>query len=620
MIKMFASFFCIYADNMSSGLQKRCADVCAHTCETFIKEYLHTDVGWDSMGDASNSRASKGNGILGGLLRRVTGGRNETKEETARTGVSLKDRFSALKGAAPTEPVPHQQRTLDDIRSPDETDVKVIHTSAARSMRFSDRVGVEPCTEPLERRISFDENDDDRECGDASKDREKTPVGKYATNKITFEDDVPCTPEKKDGIGSRYGSEKHVADAPADVADERTVTEGPAVRMTLAERLKAHKAKCPDAGAEQHTERSDAVTEIVADSCKKEPENNVAAPVSDIAENTADAEIMTDDKTVAVPDDEYTHTDAEEEHAEVPAAAEEDTIPVMPIQMIEITNPEPEAAPILEAEEVVVTHAPIRMIEITDREQEVMPLPEAATVSEVPEEVIAVPAPEPEEIVVTHSQPMQIIEIMNPEPEAAPVSEVPEMCIMIPDRIFEEARAEHAEEVTECIALPFTEYLALMPASVEPMLIDDVCSRELCEPAPAVECIIPVVNTVNEAILEIENDVSLPEYHDGDTDDIELDILRLLCGVIVDNEIIPAATVRAEPPVTEAPIAEPIVTEDTVFIPFAAFEAIAPEEVHIENETFDDDTEEPEEDNGICFSFLSEWSTTPNAEVRFVWG
>jgi len=524
------------------------------------------------MGDASTSRASKGKGVLGGLLRRVTGGRNESKEETTRTGVSLKDRFSALRGAAPTDPVPHQQRTLDDIHGPDENDVRVVHTSAARSMRFSDRVGMEPCADPFERRVSFDEGYDDHEYGDVHKgasDRERTPVGKYPSNRISFEDDVPCASERKDGIGSRYWpAERHVADVQADDAsNEHAMTEEPAGRITLTERLKARqadKAKCPDAGTEQHDEESDTITEVVAGVCEKE---TVMTPVPDVTDTT-DAE-LTEGKAETVPEE--IRTDSKEEPAELPAAVE-DVSCVMPIQIIEIMNPEPEAVPVSEAEDVIVT--PV--------------------------------------------MPIQIIEMMNPEPEAVPVSEVPEMCIMIPDEIIEEACTEHTEEVTECVTVPFAEYLALMPADVEPVLIDDVCSRNMYEPATTVECIVPVVN---EAVLEIENDVSLhDEMHDGDADDVESDIMRLLGGVIVDNDIIPATTVRAEPPAAEAPISEPV-AEEAVFIPFAAFEAIAPEYVHTENEESEDEIEDEEpEDNEICFSFLSEWSTTSNAEIRFVWG
>ncbi|MCL2890388.1 MAG: hypothetical protein FWF40_00665 [Methanomassiliicoccaceae archaeon] len=576
------------------------------------------------MGDASTSRASKGKGVLGGLLRRVTGGKNESKEETARTGVSLKDRFSALRGAAPTDPVPHQQKTLDDIHGPDETDVKVIHTSAARSMRFSDRVGMEPCADPFERRISFDENDDDHECKDTHNgacDRENVTVGRYAGNRITFEDDAPCTPEKKDGIGSRYGpADRRAADVPADDVkeDEQTITEAPA-RMTLAERLKARQAdktKCPDIGTEHRSETSDTAAEVVADVSEKETVNDVAMLVPDVV--VIDTELA-EDKAATVSEEISADT-----IEEAPEAAE-DVPCAIPIRIIEILNPEPEAAPATEVPEKVaaIPVMPIQIIEILN------PEPEAAPATEVPEEVIVAPVmpiqiieilnPEPEvtpvaevseEVAAAPLMPIQIIEIQNPEPKAAPVAEVPEMCIMIPDEIIEEACAERTEEAAECAAVPFAEYLALMPAAAEPILIDDVCSRNMCETAPAAECVIPVVN---EAMLEIENDTTLhEEVCDGDADGAELDIMRLLGGVIIDDAIVPAMTVSVAA-AAELPAAE----EDAV-IPFAAFEAIAPEDVHIENETSDDEDEEP--DNEICFSFLSEWSTPPNAEVRFVWG
>ena len=119
------------------------------------------------MGDADSSRTSKGKGVLGGLvssLKRVAGNKKDDEEPVKpRTGVSLRDRFSALRpSAAPTEPVP--QKVSEDIPDPDSgKEVKVIQTSAVRSsgsVRFSDRIGVAVSSESEEgydRKIIFDD-------------------------------------------------------------------------------------------------------------------------------------------------------------------------------------------------------------------------------------------------------------------------------------------------------------------------------------------------------------------------------------------------------------------------------------------------------------------------------
>ncbi|MCL2143427.1 MAG: hypothetical protein FWH44_04120 [Methanomassiliicoccaceae archaeon] len=151
------------------------------------------------MGDADNSRASKVKGALGGLvgsLKRVVGGKKDAKEAAPRTGVSLRDRFSALEpSAVPTDAVP--QNVSDDIPDPDGSkEVKVIHTSAARSsgsVRFSDRIGLASSSEAengFERRISFDESSDneDEEMTEACDDI--AGKGVYGTDvRVVFEDD-----------------------------------------------------------------------------------------------------------------------------------------------------------------------------------------------------------------------------------------------------------------------------------------------------------------------------------------------------------------------------------------------------------------------------------------------
>jgi len=543
------------------------------------------------MGDASNSRASKGKGVFGGLLKRVTGGKNDNKEEAACTGVSLKDRFSTLKpNALPAEGA-HQQRTLDDIHVPEETnDVKVIHTSAARSMRFSDRVGIDPCADSFERRISFDEPEDNEYEGAAPKavcDHEKTTAGRYASNRIVFEEDAPCATEKKDDIRSRYVSVGHVTDTPhaADTEiHEDTVTEEPAVRTSLAERLRARlsrKADPPTAHAAEDTVRIDTETNI---QCAEE-------------------------QNVCASDD-------------------------VPVIIDEIADEEPVTVP--EIEEPLFDAVPV----------------ESAAV----EESAMIP-------IVTDAMPIEIIEITDASPEAAPESEIPETCIEIPDEIIE---GTCTEETAECI-VPFAEYLALMPVADEPAPADEECDHEVFDTLIQVmECNVPVIDTVSEALMEIENDTSSYDSYDEDTDGAEQDILNILRGVIIDDVIIPAEAIRiTEPPAEEeftcdlfaaldmideeemivSPVSEeftcdlfaaldmiekeeiagPPVSKEAAFDLLASLGMIDEEEmimspvsedVRAEEET----AEELEDNNEVCFSFLSEWNTVPSAEVRFVWG
>ncbi|MCL2786337.1 MAG: hypothetical protein FWD81_03860 [Methanomassiliicoccaceae archaeon] len=118
------------------------------------------------MGNADSSGTSRGKGVLGGLLRRVSGDRPEREETAPATGVSLRDRFSALEPVAvPTEAVP--KKVSENVPDPDAAkDVKVVHTSAARSIRFSDRIGLAVASETddtFERRISFDEYEEEAE-------------------------------------------------------------------------------------------------------------------------------------------------------------------------------------------------------------------------------------------------------------------------------------------------------------------------------------------------------------------------------------------------------------------------------------------------------------------------
>ena len=181
------------------------------------------------MGDANSGRTSKGKSVLGGLvgsLKRVAGGRKHEKEAAPRTGVSLRDRYSALEpSAAPTDPVP--QKVSENIPDPDRKDVKVIHTSAVRSSgsaRFSDRIGLSAASEAEEgydRKITFDD-------GDSSVVEEMIEEPTFADeipgadNDVVFED-IADAPE-----------EEAPYEAPeADAMEEISETEVPAEEVVV---------------------------------------------------------------------------------------------------------------------------------------------------------------------------------------------------------------------------------------------------------------------------------------------------------------------------------------------------------------------------------------------------
>ena len=115
------------------------------------------------MGSADTSIASRGKGVLGGLLRRVSGG---PKEEVPRTGVIVRDRFSAI-GSVPADIL---QRNLSD------DDIRVVDTNTENVS-----------SETFERRISFDNYDGDEEYRSSLYAEEGISIGKYG---IAFEKDL----------------------------------------------------------------------------------------------------------------------------------------------------------------------------------------------------------------------------------------------------------------------------------------------------------------------------------------------------------------------------------------------------------------------------------------------
>ena len=490
------------------------------------------------MGDANNGRASKGKGVLGGFFKRVAGGKDDVKESTPRTGTSLKDRFSKLKpNAVPTDG--GQQRTLDDIHAPDDdVEVKVIHTSAARSARFSDRVGLEidQGEDTFERTISFEEPDDEYEdtALKGVSDHDRIAVGKYASNRILFEDDTPRAPEKRDDIRSRYISLAHATGGAGNVDDTRVnddaeitevrAEEEPvkAERTSLAERLKARQAGIVKA--------ADRGPEITVQDAACGPDITMHPLAEGIADHCSDeapeASAGTD------------HHDTQEDHA------------------FSAGIPDVTDAVSAEIEDIDAG--------IDTGDGKTVDIPEASA-----------------EVTDAHEE-------------------------------------TFAEKVcTECKALPCAETHSLLPAAP---VIDEPASCE--EPVPAVNEALdeigsdaPVpdeltpseqpVTMVNEALDEIRSDApSYDDAIDADADDAERGIIKILSGVVIDGTIVPAEDTEYK-----AGIIRDIFTEDKLDIAESTDDI---QEISAELQE--------EEENRICFSFLSESSERSSAEVRFVWG
>ena len=145
-------------------------------------------------------------------------------EETApRSGVSLRDRFSALNpNAVPTDALP--RRFQDNVQNPDgNKKAEVIHTSTVRSsgsVRFSDRLGLAVASESrsFERRIPFyeDSYDEEESCTSSSEGAAETVADTVS--------------ESKYGIGNRVIFEEEamvpfVADNAAEICEEMNVPE-----------------------------------------------------------------------------------------------------------------------------------------------------------------------------------------------------------------------------------------------------------------------------------------------------------------------------------------------------------------------------------------------------------
>jgi|GEM_PF-2420031 len=118
------------------------------------------------MGNANTGRTPKKKGVLRGLFSFGSDDGADREEAAPRTGISLRNRFSALDPvASPTEAIP--PKISEDVPSPDiAKEKKVIHTSAVRSIRFSDRIGFPMDTgtdDNYDRSITFDDDGYDEE-------------------------------------------------------------------------------------------------------------------------------------------------------------------------------------------------------------------------------------------------------------------------------------------------------------------------------------------------------------------------------------------------------------------------------------------------------------------------
>jgi len=169
------------------------------------------------MGNANSSGASKKKGVLGGLFRRNSGNRTEDEETTPTTGVSLRNRFSALEPVAvPTDGMP--KKVSENVSEPDPADdVKVIHTSTARSIRFSDRIGMAVPSETednYERKISFkDDEEEEEECSSCAGEIDEDSIGRYGT---AFE----CKEDVEDDVEADVPEVSEIADIEEDTLTE----------------------------------------------------------------------------------------------------------------------------------------------------------------------------------------------------------------------------------------------------------------------------------------------------------------------------------------------------------------------------------------------------------------
>jgi len=528
------------------------------------------------MGDANNGRASKGKGVLGGFFKRVAGGKDDVKESTPRTGTSLKDRFSKLKpNAVPTDG--GQQRTLDDIHAPDDdVEVKVIHTSAARSARFSDRVGLEidQGEDTFERTISFEEPDDEYEdtALKGVSDHDRIAVGKYASNRILFEDDAPRAPEKRDDIRSRYISLAHATGGAGNVDDTRVnddaeitevrAEEEPvkAERTSLAERLKARQAgivKAADRGPEITVQDAACGPEITVQDAACGPDITMHPLAEGIADQCSDEAPETSAGT--------DHHDTQEDHA------------------FSTVIPDVTDAVSAEIEDIDAG--------IDTGDGKTVDIPEAsAEVTDAHEETFA-------EKVCTECKALPCAETHSLLP-AAPVIDEPASCEEpVP------AVNEALDEIGSDAPVPDE-----LTPSEQPVTMVNEALDEIRSDAPVPDELTPSeqpVTMVNEALDEIRSDApSYDDAIDADADDAERGIIKILSGVVIDGTIVPAEDTEYK-----AGIIRDIFTEDKLDIAESTDDI---QEISAELQE--------EEENRICFSFLSESSERSSAEVRFVWG
>jgi len=367
------------------------------------------------MGDANKSRASKGKEFIGGLLKRVTGGKDEVEETAPRSGVSLRDRFSALNpNAVPTDALP--RRFQDNVQNPDgNKKAEVIHTSTVRSsgsVRFSDRLGLAVASESrsFERRIPFyeDSYDEEESCTSSSEGAAETVADTVS--------------ESKYGIGNRVIFEEEamvpfVADNAAEICEEMNVPE------TVTEMPHGDDNEY-DAIAE--VARADVMPDS-EENIRAEENYDIAAEEVHTAEQTGDA-IQHTEHTIQQEQEVMTQTakaecshDDFDDYDFLPRRGSASTVrsAVQAAESVPVTVP----VPMAETEEPVnemISAESTEMPEIT------VSVPMAETEEPVNEMISAESTEMPEEIMISAQPAVQAEQIITPSEIQQPVTEVRE--------------------------------------------------------------------------------------------------------------------------------------------------------------------------------------------------
>ena len=622
------------------------------------------------MGDANTSRTSKAKSVLGGLvgsLKRVAGRGKEEKEAAPRTGVSLRDRFSALEpSAAPTEGVP--KKMPEDIPEPERNDVEVIHTSAVRSsgsVRFSDRIGLAVASEAEEgydRRITFDDigaNDEEDLEITESMDITETEVSEdidvvtdvEEISEETVEEAVEIIEEAAEEIVEEMiEAEAEVTTVP-DAEPEITIAEEiveviltaeeTKVEMPVEEKVeiktpvKEEKAEIRAPRAEEKNERSETLRDDFDGGYDFLPKRGVSDRFAGIEKRTVRKEAGTAPVAQA---------------PSPPAEKKEDTILA---QRMRAKNAEPAPKKVSEIQlDGPVQHAGTfrtSLLNKVTREKS-----SGKSISEIITESKCVEEETPRAFVEDVEECDADVSSAAVEPIRARATEIVEDMPQ-KNEVAAESESVGAEDVFVEEIIEITEDEEMLPETADiedaegseeefSVAIEVIAEAE--EVQETVEVAVEIVETVEEAsevieetveeaaevieavaeetveelagtseiyLKEIENDVPLDDVHDAHTDDAEVLMDELLTGIVSDDGIIPA-----DVPATVAETSVEASVEAQVGLPVEA-----PAEAPTELPAAVADAEDEEDMGGsfaLCFSFLSEVTETPSASVAFVWG